>query len=173
MDQMTFHPSVNARVNKLGKRYEKLRAASNQLRMGINDFIYSTDAILVEFMAYNENLILLLSDMSIPEAILDQQMDLSDTMTAMMHKHMAMVLGLSRTAKSKTDPIYDFKEPLESAIAHLQQLHTDKEASLAEVARLEQQLHEFDQILLELNAALGNCHATVGEMQNILKRSVN
>jgi organic radical activating enzyme len=173
MSQPTFHPSVNARVNKLGKRYEKLQAAAFHTIKDIAVFCERNGPIFKKFMAYNDQLLHLLKEEKIPESLLKQQIDTSDAMAALGRRFTPMFSELVYSTKPKIDSIVDFGKTLERDLIALHALRLQKEASEALTSQLEQQTDTLARLHTEVRQLLNECVSAVQEMQATLKRSLN
>jgi hypothetical protein len=173
MEQMPFHPSVNARVNKLGKAYEKLQAAAIRSIKDVADFCERSGPVFKQFMAYNDQLAHLLSEEKIPEHLLKEQIETSDAVAALGRQFLPMFSDLVHTTKPKLDHIIDYGSTLIRELDALHALRHQKEASEIFVLRLEEQVSALAQTHTELRQHLNACTSAIQQMQATLKRSIN
>jgi len=173
MDQMTFHPTVNARVNKLGKGYEKLQTAVLRTLKDIADFYERTEPIFKRFMAYNDQLLHLLKEEKMPEHLLKQQIDTSNAVGALGQRFLPMFTDLVYVSGPKLDRIITYADSLTRELQALHVLHLQKEASETLTAKLEKETEALAQLHTEVRAHLNACKSAIEEMQATMKRSVN
>jgi len=173
MTEPKFHPSVNARVNKLGKGYEKLQTAAFRTMKDIATFCERTEPIFKQFMDYNDQLIQLLNDEKIPEHLLKQQIDTSDAVGALGKKFLPMFTDLVYGSRPKFDRIINYADSLTSELHTLHNFRLHQEASETLTTKLEKEIETLDRLHTEIRQQLNACNSTVQEMQAILKRSLN
>lgn len=173
MPQPTFHPSVNARVNKLGKGYEKLQTATFRTMKDIATFCERTEPIFKQFMAYNDQLIQLLNEEKIPEHLLKQQIDTSDAVGALGKKFLPMFTDLVYGSRPKLDRIITYADGFTRQLHTLHDFRLHQEASETLTTKLEKETEALTHLHTEVRQLLNNCTSMVQQMQIILKHSLN
>lgn len=173
MDQMTFHPTVNARVNKLGKGYEKLQTAVLHTLKDIADFYERTEPIFKRFMAYNDQLLHLLKEEKMPEHLLKQQIDTSNAVGALGQRFLPMFTDLVYVSGPKLDRIITYADRLTRELEALHALRDEQVASETLTAKLEKETETLWRLHTEVREDLSTCKSAIEEMQATLRRSVN
>ncbi len=173
MASFTIHPEVLPRINKLGKRYQKLHAATVRTENEIGAFCARTGPIIEKFMAFNDHLLHLINDQKIPQSLLQQQITTSDDMAELGTNFSPMLSNLIYGTPPKAESIYAFQHVLESTLQALQLLNNDKEGSIAQTIVLEQQLQIVEHTHVEIRTQLNECTTIVQKMQAMLKRTFN
>jgi hypothetical protein len=173
MPQPTFHPSVNARVNKLGKEYEKLQTAAFRTMKDIPAFSDRIGPSLQQFMDYNDQIVHLLNEEKIPEHLLKHQIETSDAMAALGKRFNPMFSDLVYGSRPKLDRILKYGDTLTRELHTLHDLRLHQEASETLTAKLEKETEALTHLHTEVRQLLNACISAFQEIQNILKRSLN
>lgn len=166
------HPSINARIQKLGTTYEKQHQQARKLSQNMVAFFGHSQEVMKRLMAENDKLLVMRRKSKLAGDVLAEQTKLSDQIAELTVKHQSKFKELVES-RPLLNVIFDFEDRLFKDLQMLEILSTMEQQSKHVLSLLEEEHQKLKPLLETLEQRLKNCKKHLAEIDQFSQHMLN